>query len=135
MSTKVFVNLPVKDLGRSKAFFGALGFSFNPQFTDDNAACMVISEHNYAMLLTESYFGTFCTKPISDAHKATEVLIALGLESRAAVDAMVDKAVAAGGREPKPVQDHRFMVVRTLEDPDGHTWEIMWMDPAAVKPG
>ena len=135
MSTKVFINLPVRDLKKSMTFFGALGFTFNPQFTDDNAACMVISEHNYAMLLTHDYFKTFATKPISDAHKATEVLIALGLDSKAAVDVMVDKAMKAGGKEPKPMQDHGFMVVRTFEDLDGHTWEIMWMDPSGVPQG
>jgi hypothetical protein len=135
MSTKVFVNLPVKDLDKSKAFFGSLGFTFNPQFTDDNAACMVISEHNYAMLLTQEYFKSFATKPISDAHKATEVLIALGLDKKDAVGDMVEKAVKAGGKEPKPMQDHGFMVVRTFEDIDGHTWEIMWMDPSHVQQG
>lgn len=133
MSTKVFVNLPVKDLEKSKAFFRSLGFTFNPQFTDDNAACMVISDHNYAMLLTQDYFKSFATKPISDAHKATEVLIALGLDKKDAVDDMVDKAVKAGGKEPKPMQDHGFMIVRTFEDLDGHTWEIMWMDPSHVQ--
>lgn len=133
MSTKVFINLPVKDLKKSKAFFDALGFTFNPQFTDENAACMVISEHNYAMLLTRDYFKTFASKPISDAHKSTEVLIALGLESKAAVDDMVAKAVEAGGKEPKPMQDHGFMVQRTFEDLDGHTWEVMWMDPSHVQ--
>lgn len=135
MSIKVFINLPVTDLEKSKAFFGSLGFTFNPQFTDENAACMVISEHNYAMLLTQDYFKTFATKPISDAHKATEVLIALGLDSRAAVDEMVDKAVKGGGKEPKPMQDHGFMVVRTFEDLDGHVWEITWMDESQVQQG
>jgi predicted lactoylglutathione lyase len=135
MSTKVFVNLPVKDLEKSKRFFGALGFTFNPQFTDDNAACMVISAHNYAMLLTEKYFGSFATKPVSDAHRATEVLIALGLDSKDAVDDMVAKAVKAGGKEPRPKQDHGFMVQRTFEDLDGHTWEPFWMDPSHVQQG
>jgi predicted lactoylglutathione lyase len=135
MSTKVFVNLPVKDLEKSKRFFGTLGFTFNPQFTDDNAACMVISEHNYAMLLTEKYFSSFATKPVSDAHRATEVLIALGLDSKDAVDDMVAKAVKAGGKEPRPKQDHGFMVQRTFEDLDGHTWEPFWMDPSHVQQG
>jgi uncharacterized protein len=133
MSTAIFVNLPVKDLKKSMAFFEALGFTFNPQFTDDNAACMVISEHNYAMLLTHDYFKSFATKPISDAHKSTEVMIALGLESREAVDGMVDKALKAGGKEPRPKQDHGFMVQRTFEDLDGHVWEPMWMDAAQVQ--
>ncbi|HEY7386596.1 MAG TPA: VOC family protein [Beijerinckiaceae bacterium] len=133
MSTKVFVNLPVKDLQKSMAFFEALGFTFNPQFTNDNAACMVISEHNYAMLLRHEFFKGFVTKPIADAHNSTEVLIALGLESRAAVDGMVAKAVKAGGKEPRPMQDHGFMVQRTFEDLDGHIWEAFWMDPAHVQ--
>lgn len=133
MSTKVFVNLPVTDLQRSMAFYKALGFSFNPQFTDDTAACMVISEHNYAMLLTHPKFAHFISKPIADAKAATGVLVALGLESRAAVDAMVEKALAAGGKEPRPKQDYGFMVQRTIEDPDGHIWEPFWMDPAHVQ--
>lgn len=135
MSTKVFVNLPVKDLKKSMAFFKSLGFTFNPQFTNDDAACMVISEHNYAMLLTHKHFNRFVTKPISDARNATEVLIALGLESRAAVDDMVAKAVEAGGTEPRPKQDHGFMVQRTFEDLDGHIWEPFWMDPSHVQKG
>ncbi|HZA01180.1 MAG TPA: VOC family protein [Hyphomicrobiaceae bacterium] len=135
MSTKIFVNLPVKDLKKSIAFFETLGFTFNPQFTDDNAACMVISEQNYAMLLTHEYFKTFATKPISDAHTSTEVLIALALESKAAVDDMVAIAVKAGGKEPKPKRDHGFMVQRTFEDLDGHIWEPFWMDPGARAEG
>ena len=133
MSTKIFVNLPVKDLKKSMAFFKALGFTFNPQFTNDNAACMVISEHNYAMLLTHDFFKGFSTKPVSDAHTATEVLIALSLDSKAAVDDMVAEAVKAGGKEPRPQQDHGFMFQRTFEDLDGHTWEPFWMDPAHVQ--
>lgn len=133
MSTKVFVNLPVKDLKKSMAFFEALGFTFNRQFTNDDAACMVISEHNYAMLLTHAHFNRFAAKPISDAHKSTEVLIALALESKAAVDDMIAKAVEAGGKEPRPKQDHGFMVQRSFEDLDGHTWEPFWMDPAHVQ--
>ena len=133
MSTKVFVNLPVADLKKSMEFFKTLGFAFNPQFTDDNAACMVISEHNYAMLLTHAFFKGFVTKPLVDAHKSTEVLIALGLDSKAAVDDMVAKAVKAGGKEPRPQQDHGFMFQRTFEDLDGHTWEPFWMDPSHVQ--
>jgi uncharacterized protein len=115
------------------AFFKALGFTFNPQFTDDNAACMVISEHNYAMLLTHDFFKGFVTKPVSDAHTSTEVLIALALDSKAAVDDMIAKAVSAGGKEPRRQQDHGFMFQRTFEDLDGHTWEPFWMDPAHVQ--
>ena len=126
MSTKLFVNLPVRDLPRSKAFYEALGFTFNPQFTDDTAAAMVISEHNYAMLLTHAKFEKFVTKP-------TGVLIAISLASPEAVDTMLEKALDAGGKEPRPKQDHGFMVQRTFEDPDGHTWEPFYMDPTFVK--
>lgn len=135
MSTMMFVNLPVKDLERSMTFYRALGFTFNPQFTDDTAACMVISEHNYAMLLTHDKFKMFATKPIPDAHKTTGVLIAISRDSKQAVDDIVAKAVEAGGKEPRPKQDHGFMVQRTFEDLDGHTWEPMWMDPAHLQQG
>ena len=133
MTTKMFVNLPDKDLARSMAFYKALGFAFNAQFTDDTAACMVISEHNYAMLLTHEKFKSFATKPIPDALKTTGVLVALALDSKQAVDDMAAKAVQAGGKEPKPKQDYGFMVQRTFEDPDGHTWEPFYMDPAHVQ--
>lgn len=135
MSTKMFVNLPVKDLNKSMAFYKALGFSFNPQFTDDTAACMVISEHNYAMLLTHEKFKSFATKPIPDALKTTGVLVALALDSKKAVDDIAAKAVKAGGKEPKPKADYGFMVQRTIEDPDGHTWGPFWMDPNHVQKG
>lgn len=133
MSTKMFVNLPVKDLKRSMAFYKALGFTFNPQFTDDTAACMVISEHNYAMLLTHEKFKSFATKPMADVKNTTAVAIALALDSKAEVDDMTAKAVKAGGTEPRPVSDYGFMVQRTFEDPDGHTWEPFYMDPAYVE--
>lgn len=132
MSKKLFVNLPVTDLKRSMDFYRALGFSFNPQFTDDTAACMVISEHNYAMLLTHEKFKNFATKPIPDAQKTTGVLVAISLDSKSEVDAMVDKAISAGGKEPRPKTDYGFMFQRTIEDPDGHTWEPFWMDPSHV---
>jgi len=135
MSTKVFINLPVADLKASMAFYERIGFVNNPQFTDEKAACMVISEHNYVMLLTHEFFRTFIDKPIADARKATGVLLAISRDSRADVDAMVEKAKAGGGREPRPVQDMGFMYSRAFEDPDGHTWEPMWMDPAAVPQG
>jgi uncharacterized protein len=133
MSTKMFVNLPVKDLKKTMAFYKALGFTFNPQFTDDTAACMVISEHNYAMLLTYAKWKQFTSKPIADAHKTSGVMVALALDSKQAVDEMAAKALEAGGKEPKPKQDHGFMVLRTIEDPDGHTWEPFFMDPAHVQ--
>lgn len=132
MGTKVFLNLPVKDLNKSKEFFAKLGFTFNPQFTDQNAACMVISEDNYAMLLVESFFKTFTKKEIVDAMKSTEVLIALSAENKAKVDEILGKALAAGAKEPRAPQDHGFMYGRAFEDPDGHNWEIFWMDPKAI---
>jgi uncharacterized protein len=133
MSTKMFVNLPVSDLKRTMAFYKALGFSFNPQFTDETAACMVILEHNYAMLLTHAKWKQFTSKPIADTHKTASVAVALALDSKEAADAMVENAMQAGGKEPRPKQYHGFMVQRTFEDLDGHTWEPFWMDPAHVK--
>ena len=135
MSTKMFVNLPVKDLKKSMAFYKALGFTFNPQFTDDTAACMVISEHNYAMLLTHAKWKTFTSKPIADTHKTASVAIALALDSTRAVDDMAAKAVKAGGKEPRPKADYGFMIQLTFEDPDGHTWEPFWMNPDHVQKG
>lgn len=134
MARKIFINLPVKNLQRSVEFFTGLGFSFNPQFTDENATCMIVSEEAYVMLLTRKYFETFITKPISDAAAQTEVLVAFSAESRAEVDALVDKALATGATPAKEPQDHGFMYVRTFFDPDGHHWEVLWMDPAAVAP-
>ncbi|MFM9939005.1 MAG: VOC family protein [Hyphomicrobiaceae bacterium] len=135
MSTKMFVNLPVSDLKKTIAFYRALGFTFNSQFTDDTAACMVISEHNYAMLLTHAKWKQFTLKPIADTHKTASVAVALALENKEAVDAMVEKAVKAGGKEPRPKADYGFMVQRTFEDPDGHTWEPFFMDPTHVQKG
>jgi predicted lactoylglutathione lyase len=134
MARKIFVNLPVKDLERSRAFFSALGFSFNPQFSNEQGACMVISEDIFTMLLVEPFFQTFIKKPISDAKKATEVLVCLSCDSRAEVDALVKKALAAGGTAPNAPQDHGFMYAHGFEDLDGHVWELVWMDPAAVPP-
>jgi predicted lactoylglutathione lyase len=134
MSRKIFVNLPIKNMERSKAFFSALGFSFNPQFTNEQGACMVITEDIYAMLLVEPFFQTFTKKPIADATKVSEVLVCLSCDSRAEVDALVKKALAAGGKTPKAPQDHGFMYGHGFEDIDGHLWELMWMDPAAVQP-
>jgi predicted lactoylglutathione lyase len=110
MPRQIFVNLPVKDLERSKAFFAALGFTFNPRFTDGKAACMIIADGaNHAMLLTEEFLAGFASKPVADATKATEVLVALSLESRAAVDRMVAQALEAGGTAPRPAKDMGFM--------------------------
>jgi predicted lactoylglutathione lyase len=134
MARKIFVNLPIKDMGRSQAFFRALGFSFNPQFTNEQGACMVIAEDSFVMLLVEPFFKTFIKKPISDAKKSTEVLVCLSCESRAEVDDLVNKALAAGGTAPNAPQDHGFMYGHGFEDLDGHLWEVMWMDPAAAPP-
>lgn len=134
MATKIFVNLPVKDLPKAKEFFGRLGYKFNPQFTDDTAACMVISEDIYAMLLTHAKFKEFTPKAICDSTKSSEVLIALTCDSRARVDELVGKAVAAGGSTYAESKDYGFMYQHGFQDPDGHIWELIWMDPSAVKP-
>jgi predicted lactoylglutathione lyase len=133
MAHKVFINLPVEDLNRSTGFFRSVGFEFNPQFTDETAACMVISEDIYAMLLTHPKFGEFTKKTIVDAHEATEVLTALSCDSKAEVDRIVDRALEAGGSMARELKDHGFMYERSFEDPDGHIWEIFWMDPKAVE--
>src|SRR5262245_45101344 len=123
MATKIFVNLPVKDLKKSMDFFKALGYSFNPQFTDETAACMVISDDIYAMLLTHAKFQKFTPKAISDATKSTEVLIALSLDSRDQVKDIVAKAVAAGGSTYADPKDYGFMLQHGFQDLDGHLWE------------
>lgn len=133
MSRKIFVNLPVADLGKSIEFFSRLGFEFNPQFTDETATCMIVSESNFVMLLTREKFKNFLPDTeICDARKSTEVLVCLSADSREAVDAMVDEAVAAGGSSFREPQDHGFMYERAFRDLDGHVWEIMWMDPAEL---
>lgn len=134
MPRSIFVNLPVADLPRSRAFFSDLGFSFNEQFSDDNAACLVIDENIFAMLITRPYFQTFTPKAIADATQSTEVLVALSAESRAAVDAFADGAIAGGGREVRPASDAGWMYQRAVEDLDGHIWESAWMEPGAVPP-
>lgn len=132
-SRKLFVNLPVKNLKRSMEFFSKLGFEFNPQFTDDNAACMVISEEAFAMLLAESYFKTFTKKEIVNSAKQTESIFALSCASRAEVDDIVKKAVAAGGKHAMDPNDHGFMYGWSFYDLDDHHWEVIWMDPKAVQ--
>ncbi|MCB2376528.1 VOC family protein [Hymenobacter sp. BT635] len=134
MATQIFVNLPVRDLNASIAFFTQVGFQFNQQFTDENATCMVISDTIYVMLLVQPFFQTFTTKQIVDATTSTEVILCLSADSRAAVDALVDKALAAGGQQAKPIQEQDFMYARNFQDPDGHLWEVMYMDPAAMQP-
>jgi predicted lactoylglutathione lyase len=131
MPTKIFVNLPVKNLDRTMEFFKKLGFSFNPQFTDETAASMVISDDIYAMLLTHEKFGQFTKKQIADATKTTEVLIALSMDSRAEVDSFVDKALASGATPARDPADHGFMFERSFNDLDGHIWEIFYMDMSA----
>ncbi|MEV0415408.1 VOC family protein [Streptomyces sp. NPDC050448] len=133
MSTMIFVNLPVKDIEASKAFWGRLGYSFNPRFSDDRTGCLVISDTIFAMLMTEDRFKDFATKEVADATKSTEVMLALSAESREKVDEVVGAALAAGGTEPRPAQDLGFMYGRAFEDLEGHVWEYVWMDPAAVQ--
>lgn len=132
MNKQIYVNLPVKNLERTKEFFASLGFGFNPQFTNEQAACMVVSDDIYVMLLVESFFQTFTKKPVADASKVTEVLVCLSAESRQAVDDMVARAVAGGGKIPREPQDHGFMYGHAFEDLDGHIWELIYMEPAAA---
>lgn len=133
MGKSIFVNLPVKDLQKSMAFFAALGWSHNPQFTDETAASIVISDTIYVMLLTHDKYRQFTDKPIADAQKTSQVLIALAAETPEEVNRIADAALKAGASEPKPPQDYGFMKLRTFEDLDGHHWEVLWMDPAHVQ--
>jgi len=136
MPKQIFVNLPVKDLKKSMDFFSKLGFSFNLQFTDEKAACLIINDGSiYAMLLTEPMFRNFTKKEIADATKTTEVLIALDVESRETVDEMVKKAVEAGGSIYADPQDHGWMYQHGFEDPDGHQWELLYMDMDKIPQG
>jgi predicted lactoylglutathione lyase len=129
----IFVNLPVSNLGRATAFYEAIGATRNPQFSDDTASCMVISETIYVMLLTHDKFRQFTPKPISDARTTSEVLITLSADSRDAVDGYVARATGAGGSaDPSPIEDYGFMYGRGFEDPDGHIWGVMWMDVEAA---
>ncbi|MBA3940386.1 MAG: lactoylglutathione lyase [Sphingopyxis sp.] len=136
MPQMIFVNLPVTDLDRSKAFYEAVGATNNPAFTDETAACMVFSDVIHTMLLTHEKWASFTSKAIPDAHTTAQVLLCVSADSRDAVDGQVEKAVKAGGKaDPTPTQDFGFMYGRSFEDPDGHIWEVMWMDPAAVPAG
>ena len=130
-SRKLFVNLAVRDLERSKEFFDKLGFDFNPQFTDDRAACMILSEEAFVMLISEPFFRTFTERDLCDTSRQTEGLFALSCESRAEVDRMVKNAIDAGGKRAMDPQDHGFMYAWSFYDLDGHHWEVLWMDPAA----
>jgi uncharacterized protein len=131
VTTQIYVNLPVKDLQKSIAFFTKLGFTFNPQFTNENATCMIIGGNIFVMLLVEKFFQTFTKKTICDATKSTEVMVCISRESRADVDEIVKNAVTAGGTIPRPAQDHGFMYAHAFEDIDGHIWELVYMAPTS----
>ena len=132
MAKQIFINLPVKDLKKTMTFFKKLGFSFNMQFTDDKAACMIIGENIYAMLLLEKFFKTFTNKEIADAKKSTEVLIAIDAESKYAVDEMIRKAVEAGGSTYRNPQDNGWMYGHSFADLDGHQWEVLYLDESQM---
>lgn len=131
MPTRIFVNLPVKSLDRSTAFFAHLGYRFDPRFTDANATCMVVGDGIFVMLLVEPFFQTFTSKPIADAHKSTEAIVCIGVDSRAAVDSLVDKALAFGATVSGETRDYGFMYQRGYQDLDGHLWEVLHMAPDA----
>lgn len=134
MATSIFVNLPVRDLKRTMGFYSELGYTFNPQFTDEKAACMVISDSIYAMLLTEPFFKGFIPQhEIANTAKTKEVLVALSADSKQKVDEIVGNAISAGGKQFREPEDHGFMYGRSFEDPDGHVWEVIWMDPAHLQ--
>jgi predicted lactoylglutathione lyase len=131
-SRKIFVNLPVKDLGESVDFFTQLGFSFDPRFTDDQATCMIVSDEAFVMLLVEDRFKDFTKKALVDSTKQTEAIVALSAESREQVDELADKALQAGGAPANEPMEMDFMYGRSFQDPDGHLWEVVWMDPSAL---
>jgi predicted lactoylglutathione lyase len=133
MATKIFVNLPVKELNRSVTFFTKLGYTFNAQFTDENATCMVVGDNICVMLLVEKFFKSFIKKEMADATKTAEVIIALSAESREKVDELVNKAIAAGATTPNEKQDQGFMYGWGFQDLDGHLWEIFYMEPSAFQ--
>jgi predicted lactoylglutathione lyase len=135
MTTAIFVNLPVADLAASRAFFTGVGYTINENFSNDSGICVVITESIYAMLLTPTFFQGFTPRPLSDATASTEVLLALGVDSREAVDSHLTAALAGGATETRDTQDEGFMYSRAYSDPDGHIWEILWMDPAAAETG
>jgi len=135
MSTKIFVNLPVKDLQKTNTFFSGLGFQFNPHFSDDKATCMILNEEAFVMLLLQPFFQGFTDKPIADAHQVAQMLLAVSADTREKVDEMLTKAVALGATEIRGPIDHGFMYQRSFNDLDGHIWEVFWMDPNAVPHG
>ena len=134
MPRQIFVNLPVRDLQRSKDFFASLGFAFDPKFTDEKAACMIVGENIYTMLLKEEFFKTFIDRPLADARKETGVLVCISCDSRAQVDETVAKATKAGGKPHGKPQDHGFMYQHGYQDLDGHLWELVYMVPGAEGP-
>lgn len=134
-TTNIFVNLAVNDLKASRAFYTALGYTINELFSDENAICVVLGENLYAMLLMKPFFSTFTEKQLIEPKTQVQVLNALSVESRDEVDEWAAKALAAGGKEPKPARDLGFMYSRDVEDPDGHIWEVLWMDPSAIENG
>ena len=132
MARLTFVNLPVSDLDRSVAFFSGLGFEFNAQFTDERATCMVVSDQAFVMLLVEPFFSTFTRKRVADANEQIETILGVSATSRDEVDELVDRALALGGTAANEPQDEGFMYGRSFYDPDGHAWEVIWMDVAAA---
>jgi hypothetical protein len=134
MVQQIFINLPVENLQRSMDFFTALGFQFNSTFTDEKAACLVLGENLYAMLLHKDFFATFTKKPVADAQQSTEVLLGISIPSRTQVDAMIATAVEHGGQVYLEAQDHGWMYQRSFADPDGHQWELIYID-ASQAPG
>ncbi|MES2690407.1 MAG: VOC family protein [Bacteroidota bacterium] len=133
MATQLFLNLPVKDLNRSVDFFTKLGYTFNAQFTDENATCMIIDENIMVMLLVQPYFKSFIQKEVTDSSKSNEAIMALSVNSREEVDAIVAKAMGAGAGKHNDPQDHGFMYGHGFEDLDGHLWEVFWMNPDHVQ--
>ena len=134
-SRLIFINVPTKDLPASRAFFAELGFAFDEKFADDSCACMIVSEQAYVMLLAESRFADFTSKPIADAQSTTETILCVSADSREAVDSFADTALSAGGSRAGEPMDHGFMYGRSFHDLDGHLWEVMWMDPEAAEKG
>jgi predicted lactoylglutathione lyase len=132
MAKEIYLNIPVKDLNKTVEFFTRLGFTFNPQFTDETATCMIVSDSIFVMLITEKRFTDFTNKTIIDAHRNVEMITALSVDSRGQVDEMVNKALEAGATEPKPSQDYGWMYYRQFHDLDGHAWEILHVDPTKI---
>lgn len=130
MAKQLFVNLPVKDLPRSVAFFSDLGFTFNPSFTDENATCMIVNDHACVMLLVEKYFRSFITKDVASTVTGAETIVSYSVDSREEVDRAASTALTSGGAPSGEALDHGFMYTRSFQDPDGHLWEVFWMDPA-----